>query len=251
MTMTQRPIVTLIVERIEVPVGFRAKGPNNRLIVVEGIGDMVMRNGKRMVCLKLRRDDANGLEYTPVAKDLQNRQWQVPSPIPGKNGGIIGGDYTQVNSGQGGNGFLTPIYTQDGNGGVNISYKPNFNGGDFDYSQMQHITNNRQYAPVGSLGNMGKDTSKLMFADNSNISIELGTDSDVNKLENLWATLSKKYSDTLRNYEPFFSVDASADGQGKELFHLRVGPVDSLETGDDVCSRLGRNGVFCSVVRTQ
>ena len=251
LTMTQRPIVTLIVERIEVPVGFRTKGPNNRLIIVEGIGDMVMRNGKRLVCLKLRRDDASGLEYTPMASDLQERQWQVPSPIPDKNGGIMGGNYTPVNSGQAGNGFLTPIYTQDGKGGVNISYQPNLNGGDFDYSQMQHITNNHQYAPVGSFGNMGKDGSKLMFADNSNISIELGTDSDVNKLENLWSSLSKKYSDTLRNYEPFFSVDASADGQGKELFHLRVGPVDSLETGDDVCSRLGRNGVFCSVVRTQ
>ena len=116
---------------------------------------------------------------------------------------------------------------------------------------MQRISNNYQYAPEGSLGNMGKNKSGLIFADNSNISIELGTDSDVSKLEDLWGSLSKKYSDTLGRYEPFFSVDAAADGQGKELFHLRVGPVDSLETGDDVCSRLGRNGVFCSVVRTQ
>lgn len=60
--MTQRPIVTLIVERIEVPVGFRTKGPNNRLIIVEGIGDMVLRNGKRIVCLKMRRSDDAGLE---------------------------------------------------------------------------------------------------------------------------------------------------------------------------------------------
>ena len=37
--MTQRPIVTLIVERVEVPVGFRTKGPNNRLIIVEAIGE--------------------------------------------------------------------------------------------------------------------------------------------------------------------------------------------------------------------
>ena len=74
---------------------------------------------------------------------------------------------------------------------------------------------------------------------------------NVNNLENLWSALSKKYPDALNRYEPFFSVDAAADGQGKELFHLRVGPVESLDDGDDVCSRLGRNGVFCSVVRTQ
>ena len=248
LTMTQRPIVTLIVERLEVPVGFRTKGPNNRLIIVEGIGDMVMRNGKRMVCLKLRRSDEAGLEFTPTTKELDEQQWQVPSPIPGKNGSAdgMGGD----------DDFILSNYTQNPNGGVNITYRPGYGGmnggqGGFDYANMQHISNNGQYAPEGSFGNMGGRGQGLMFADNSNISIELGTDSDVANLESLWGTLSKKYSDTLKKYEPFFSVDAAADGQGKELFHLRVGPIETLEEGDDVCSRLGRNGVFCSVVRTQ
>ncbi len=257
LTMTQRPIVTLIVERLEVPVGFRTKGPNNRLIIVEGIGDMVLRNGKRMICLKLRRSDEAGLEFTPTAKDIEERQWNVPAPIPsginGNNSGGYGGMGQSMNSN--GEDFIVSDYRQGANGGVNITYRPGYNlngqNGDFDYSKMQRISNNYQYAPEGSLGNMGKNRSGLMFADNSNISIELGTDADVSKLEDLWGSLSKKYSDSLGRYEPFFSVDAAADGQGKELFHLRVGPVDSLETGDDVCSQLGRNGVFCSVVRTQ
>ena len=72
LNMTQRPIVTLIVERIEVPVGFRTKGPNNRLIIVEGIGDMVMRNGKRIVCLKMRRSDDAGLEDATYATDFED-----------------------------------------------------------------------------------------------------------------------------------------------------------------------------------
>lgn len=41
-SMNQRPIVNLIIEGSESPVGFRAKGPNGRLIVVEAIGDMVL-----------------------------------------------------------------------------------------------------------------------------------------------------------------------------------------------------------------
>jgi len=251
LTMTQRPIVTLIVERLEVPVGFRTKGPNNRLIIVEGIGDMVLRNGKRMVCLKLRRSDEAGLEYTPTAKDFDERQWSVPAPIPDRAGGDGMGQ--TMNPAQNGDGFIVPNYTQGANGGINISYRPGYGGenGNFDYSKMQRISNNYQYAPEGSLGNMGKNRSGLVFADNSNISIELGTDGNVSKLEDLWGSLSKKYPDALGRYEPFFSVDAAADGQGKELFHLRVGPVDSLEDGDSVCSQLGRNGVFCSVVRTQ
>lgn len=38
LNMMQRPVVSMIVERIEVPVGFRTKGPDNRLIIVEGVG---------------------------------------------------------------------------------------------------------------------------------------------------------------------------------------------------------------------
>ena len=261
LTMTQRPIVTLIVERIEVPVGFRTKGPNNRLIIVEGIGDMVLRNGKRMICLKLRRSDDAGLEFMPTTKEMDEKQWQVPAPIPEKNGqgsnstsGAQGGATGQYDVNVGNSEIVVPAYNRNSDGSINISYRPNDNSGgsgNFDYSKMQRITNNRQYAPEGSFGNMGKNGGSLTFADNSNISIELGTDSNVTNLEDLWSSLSKKYADTLGDYEPFFSVDAAADGQGKELFHLRVGPVNSLEDGDDVCSRLGRNGVFCSVVRTQ
>ena len=70
-------------------------------------------------------------------------------------------------------------------------------------------------------------------------------------MEVLWKDLSRRYSSLLSGYEPFYSVDTPADGQGKELFHLRVGPVQSLDSGDSVCSQLGRNGVFCSVVRVQ
>ena len=85
----------------------------------------------------------------------------------------------------------------------------------------------------------------------STISIELGVDSNVSNLENLWNKLSSKYEEELGGFSPFFSVDAPADGQGKELFHLRVGPMKNLEAGDKICGKLGRSGVFCSVVRTQ
>ena len=85
LNMTQRPIVTMIVERSEVPVGFRTKGPNNRLIIVEGIGDMVLRNGKRIVCLKMRRSDDVGMENVSYADDLFENEWYVQAPIPGRN----------------------------------------------------------------------------------------------------------------------------------------------------------------------
>lgn len=280
--MNQRPIVTLINEKVETPVGFRTKGPNNRLIIVEAVGDLVMRNGKRIVCLKLRRSDSAGLEYGIYADDAQPG-WDVPPPL--KNGDLetafnpqngAGNDYlplagetrgkapAQYDVNVDGSQFIVPQYnqSQNGNGGVNISYQPGGLAGagahqgsvtgNYDYSKMQRLpkSNNQNNGNNKYLQQYGYGTG-FSDANNANISIELGTDANVANLETLWDGLSRKYKSDLTGYEPFYSVDTPADGQGKELFHLRVGPIKTLEEGDAVCSKLGRNGVFCSVVRTQ
>ena len=263
LNMTQRPIVTLIVERMEVPVGFRTKGPNNRLIIVEAIGDMVLRNGKRIVCLKMRRSDDAGLDDVSYAKDVTDKEWDRGAKIPaGAQSKAGGASYPDFSSGPVNGAANVPtgqtdinidgsevIVPQYGNGGTGGYYGA---GGNFDYSKMHHIQNNQQFDPAASeFANQYRYGSGFSDGSGSNISIELGTDANVEKLEGLWDDLSSKHSKILNKYDPFFSVDAPADGQGKELFHLRIGPVKSLEEGDGVCSRLGRSGVFCSVVRTQ
>lgn len=260
LNMVQRPIVTLIVERVETPVGFRTKGPNNRLIIVEGIGDMVMRNGKRMVCLKLRRSDDEGTQYVSYADD--DNAWDVGPKIPnGANGG---------NGSAGGAGNMSGVNggnSANGAGGANVGNGANGSGmngsmmtaggvcmatgcGDLDYSKMTRI--DRSHG--GSMQNpypQYKYGSAFNGDSAGSLSVELGTDSNVNNLESTWQDLSKRYPSLLGGYEPFYSVDAPADGQGKELFHLRVGPIKNLDSGDSLCSQLGRNGVFCSVIRMQ
>lgn len=376
LTAIQRPIVILIVERSETPVGFRAAGPNNRLIIVEGMGDMVLRSGKRMVCLKLRRADSDGLENTVYAKtnewDLQssyaskpenveniedseqiedvygqedvskdkssffdfssffsdsdndeqnvNQKGQaslnlsanvdvngVPAgvtttpnalnipvkndalnanininsipkvvpqtmpvdvnvnvdnkSIPSSNDIKLEGEY-DINID--GSKIVVPEYNKDAkvNGGVNVNINTKENGG-----QLGNSNNNSNPVLISSENTNVKSekistkTNKIieefknsLAYDNRNdssISIELGTDENVNNLEKLWNEISKRYSATIGKYQPFYSVDTPADGQGKEVFHLRVGPINSLEDGDDICSQLGRNGIFCSVVRIQ
>ena len=53
-SMTQRPVVSLMVEGGESPVGFRTDGEDGRLLIVEAVGDMVLRSGQRIVCIKKR-----------------------------------------------------------------------------------------------------------------------------------------------------------------------------------------------------
>ncbi|MBO5039231.1 MAG: TrbG/VirB9 family P-type conjugative transfer protein [Alphaproteobacteria bacterium] len=350
LTAVQRPIVTLIVERTETPVGFRAAGPNNRLIIVEGMGDMVLRSGKRMVCLKLRRADSDGLENTVYAKtnewDLQNAHASAPTDENNNNG-----QYEDVYGASSGNTSpqssenmqspnagvrnnvdffsdnlfsspnistpqnnmpaidslpkVTPVVAPQTNAatssqqpeitgqydlkaGSSELITPDYNNKPVDASityqkdetsktvenvaqkaaQMGNSSNNSSPVLISPKENAAEQTSMVSAQTeallkefrqaqalnneaNGNISIELGTDENVNNLEKLWNNISKRYSAVLSKYEPFYSVDAPADGQGKDVFHLRVGPVKSLEEGDDVCSRLGRNGIFCSVVRIQ
>lgn len=281
LNMTQRPIVTLIVERVETPVGFRTKGPNNRLIIVEGIGDMVMRSGKRMVCLKLRRSDEEGLQYVSYADDQNS--WDIAPKIPGgqaAGSGASGGAGGANGASDGANagGSAGAAVGTGGVSGSGVAAGGSLNGmmSVPNYANMPDGASGEAGASAGSgsgimsgadclptmvnCGSMGgvqnpypkyKYGSAFAGQKGENLSIELGTDSDVNNLENLWKDLSGRYSSLLGGYEPFYSVDAPADGQGKELFHLRVGPVKSLESGDTVCSQLGRSGVFCSVVRVQ
>lgn len=268
LNMVQRPIVTLIVERVETPVGFRAKGPNNRLIVVEGVGDMVLRNGKRIVCLKLRRADDSGI-YNIHAN---TNDWDVPAPLPdgqsasGKDSKVQGfglngsamdeksagmwqtGDPSLVgeyNISVGKNGeLLVPEYAFQ-NGGSDAK------GGAEGYRTMYKLQPGENKVDLPSSLSGYRYGAGFEGEGAASISVELGTDADVSNLESLWSGLSRKYASVLKGYQPFYSVDAPADGQGKELFHLRIGPVDSIDTGDEICSQLGRNGVFCSVIRIQ
>lgn len=348
LTAVQRPIITLIVERSETPVGFRSAGPNNRLIIVEGMGDMVMRSGKRMVCLKLRRADSDGLENTIYAKtndwDLQtgyasngndtaNKVEDVYSAGSADNNlqnGLSGGAGEQsffnssdfLNNGIQGNAPQSPQANQSGAAsGLDAlpkaavitgaaGQRPELTGQydikageaelvvpDYNNQQMNasisYDANAQNTGAVNpakvktdkilEMGSSENNSSPVMIAapssagdgknlvsaeteallkefrsgrafnnsTDSNISIELGADENVNNLEKLWSDISKRYSAAIGSYHPFYSVDTAADGQGQELFHLRVGPIKSLDEGDNICSQLGRNGIFCSVVRIQ
>jgi hypothetical protein len=83
------------------------------------------------------------------------------------------------------------------------------------------------------------------------LALELGANADIASLEQEWEKIYSKNEDVLKGYEPYYSIDATADGDVRELFRLRIGPVKSVKSGDSLCRKLGRRGFSCSVVRVQ
>lgn len=271
LTMTQRPIVNLIVQDTEVPVGFRTSGPNSRLIIVEGIGDMVLRNGKKLICLKLRRDPAAGLEYTDYSGSQSNSIIR-PSTIGQEAADItphgIMSQTTPAGSSAVANNNAAQIekYFNSGAGSMQAAPAPQavpLQNASLIYEQnmspMPSIPARVMQSPAAAANIVGvindvatqRPVSSTGAIDKETISIELGTSPDISELENTWERIFVQNKNTLEGYEPYYSVDTTADGNVRELFRLRVGPVKDINTADKLCKKLGRSGFSCSVIRVQ
>ena len=271
LTMTQRPIVNLLVQETEVPVGFRTSGPNSRLIVVEAIGDLVLRNGKKLICLKLRRDPSSGLEYTDYSGSQQmenslasytpsvmSAESEAYYPIAPHAKKYANTEYSQHQAEM--QQDITPYYNE-------TAQKPTYpmmaqNASSVYGSQMapiQSIPSNVMHSQKASAGienvmnqmPISAPQSNNIIASSETISIELGTHPEITQLEGMWEKILSKNADVLRGYEPYYSVDTTADGNMRELFRLRVGPVKNVNIADKLCKKLGRRGFACSVVRVQ
>ena len=304
LTMTQRPIVNLIVEDTEVPVGFRTRGPNSRLIVVEGIGDLVLRNGKKVICLKLRRDPTSGLEWTDYSGDsARPERWNAPAqpdnygydeevvsvddmlrrkqkpmtmdgqviendgyPCLGdtEECGIMDEEYASYDEYNAYEEYADNLYLED-----DYIVAADRHQGDMQPIQTipSNVLNSRQ-AQAGIQGVMsdfsmsGQEAVSGYAAQKAknhrvtaqaveSLALELGANADIASLEQEWEKIYSKNEDVLKGYEPYYSIDATADGDVRELFRLRIGPVKSVKSGDSLCRKLGRRGFSCSVVRIQ
>ncbi|MGD9638140.1 MAG: TrbG/VirB9 family P-type conjugative transfer protein [Alphaproteobacteria bacterium] len=213
LNMLQRPVVNLIVQKSEVPVGFRTRGKYGRLIVVEAVGDMVLRNGAKIVCLKLRKDPAFGLDMVEYDNSAISA-WDVPEP-----------ELSSLHKVAAAQDMANAQYVQNG---------------------MDLVRDSN----VGPAFFVSREKTESMAIRN-NISIEISSDTNVANLEKMWTSIEAQNKDLLQGYEPFYSVDTPADGSGKETFYLRIGPIKTLNEGDILCENLARRGISCNVVRTR
>ncbi|MDR2268898.1 MAG: TrbG/VirB9 family P-type conjugative transfer protein [Rickettsiales bacterium] len=243
--MTQRPVVSLLIEGGESPVGFRTDGENGRLLIVEAVGDMVLRSGQRIVCIKKRAKPflISDTQSVMALAESNVMQQQVQSLNYGYNGQVV----PMVAA----NGYgVAPTY----NYGAATSYGSGTSG-------INLLAADRNTAGAY----LPQKDIPLISSNQTGVAVELKSDTSVKALNDYWNKLLAKFSGDngaglLTPYRDmvFFAVDEQGignlgdTGTTARLYRLRLGPMTDIETAQTLCDKLTKfSGTSCHVVRIQ
>ncbi len=267
-SMTQRPVVSLLVEGGESPVGFRTDGEDGRLLIVEAVGDMVLRSGQRIVCIKKREKpfliadtasvmalaEANVAQSMLSGQSLNNIAYTDSMAAMSMGTGYTGtpvfvGNNQTVNQTTGAGyympaGFTAPMTMPASSGSV-VNMLP------------QQRNTAGAYLPQTNI--------PLIASNQVGVAVELKSDTSVKALDDYWATLLAKFSGDegqglLTPYKDkvFFAVDEQGVGElgaassAARQYRLRIGPLKDIDTAQTLCDKLlNFSSTSCSVVRMQ
>ncbi len=267
--MTQRPVVSLLVEGGESPVGFRTDGEDGRLLIVEAVGDMVLRSGQRIVCIKKREkpfliaDTASvmALAEANVAQSMMSNQ--------SLNNLAYTLDQNAINA-AGVNNTGTPVMIGNvaNNGAAAGYYVPAGFSTGATQTQIYGGTSGLTMMPTERItagSYLPQSNIPLITSNQSGVAVELKADTSVKALNDYWTNLLAKFSGDsgqgiLTPYKDsvFFAVDEQgvgdlgADSSTARLYRLRIGPMSDIDTAQKLCDQLLKfSGASCSVVRIQ
>ncbi|GEM_PF-500434 len=272
--MTQRPVVSLLVEGGESPVGFRTDGEDGRLLIVEAVGDMILRSGQRIVCIKKREKpfliadtasvmalaEANVAQSMMSGQSLNNIAYQMD--VNAMN--MAGTNYTgtpiyvgQNASAATGAGTYMPMgYGQSAYGQASLAGGAVATASGVTMMPTERVTAG-SYLPQSNI--------PLITSNQSGVAVELKSDTSVKALDDYWTGLLAKFSGEdgqglLTPYKDmvFFAVDEQGVGDlgaassTARLYRLRIGPMSDIDTAQKLCDQLLKfSGASCSVVRIQ
>lgn len=270
--MTQRPVVSLLVEGGESPVGFRTDGEDGRLLIVEAVGDMVLRSGQRIVCIKKREKPFLIADTASVMALAEANVAQSMLSGQSLNNVAYTDSLSAMNMGMNYTG--TPVFT-----GNSPAVNPATGAGYYMPAGFTAPQSMPQVAPqsTGSVVNMlpqQRNTAgaylpqtniPLIASNQVGVAIELKSDTTVKALEEYWTTLLAKFSGEdgqglLTPYKDmvFFAVDAQGVGDlgatssAARQYRLRLGPLADIDTAQSLCDKILKfSGTSCSVVRMQ
>lgn len=273
-SMTQRPVVSLLVEGGESPVGFRTDGQDGRLLIVEAVGDMVLRSGQRIVCIKKRAKPFLIADTASVMALAEANVAQSMMSGNSLNNMIYADNMTAINAGYGN---LTASPTYIGNV-PNAAVLPTMPAMPMNTGAMMYGTYDAPAMGNGTRGISMMPTERVTagsYLPNSNIplitsnqggvAVELRSDSSVKALDEYWAGLVARFSGNdgkglLNKYKDsvFYAVDEEGVGElgatssAARLYRLRIGPMPDIDTAQQLCDQLLKfSGASCQVVRIQ
>ena len=252
-SMTQRPVVSLLVEGGESPVSFRTDGEDGRLLIVEAVGDMVLRSGQRIVCIKKREkpfliaDTASvmALAEANVAQSLMANQ-SLNAIAYNDEQYAMNANYNDYTASP------TFVYNQPNN----MMYGSGAATGGANMIPATHTTAG-SYLPQSNI--------PLITSTQTGVAVELKSDRFMKPLNDYWTDLLAKFSGDdgvgiLTPYKDkvFFAVDEQgvgelgADSATARLYRLRIGPLSDIDTAQKLCDQLLKfSDTSCHVVRIQ
>ncbi len=264
--MTQRPVVSLLVEGGESPVGFRTDGEDGRLLIVEAVGDMVLRSGQRIVCIKKREKpfliadtasvmalaEANVAQSMMSGQSLNNIAYTMDQNAINAAGINYTGTPVMIGNtaSSAGAGYYMPAgFSTAATYGATPTGTPVM-------MPTERITAG-SYLPQSNI--------PLITSNQSGVAVELKSDTSIKALDEYWVGLLAKFSGengvgVLTPYKDmvFFAVDEQGVGDlgagssTARLYRLRIGPMSDIETAQKLCDQLLKfSGASCSVVRIQ
>ncbi len=248
--MTQRPVVSLLVEGGESPVGFRTDGDNGRLLIVEAVGDMVLRSGQRIVCIKRREKPFMIADTAAVMALAEANVMQSMMSNQSLN-----------NTAYGMYGSQQPTMMQTNGYGV----APTMNYGTQSSGSRKTGMNLVPTERITAGSYLPQSDIPLITSNQTGVAIELKSDTSVKALNDYWTQLLAKFTGEegaglLAPYKDmvFFAVDAQGVGElGSEstaakLYRLRIGPLSDIDSAQKICDQLLKfSGASCHVVRVQ
>ncbi|MBO4582763.1 MAG: TrbG/VirB9 family P-type conjugative transfer protein [Alphaproteobacteria bacterium] len=275
-SMTQRPVVSLLVEGGESPVGFRTDGQDGRLLIVEAVGDMVLRSGQRIVCIKKRAKPFLIADTASVMALAEANVAQSMMSGNSLNNMIYTDNMTAINAGYG-NLTASPTYIANV---PNATVMPNMQAmpmygamttsmyGTYDTSVMGNGTKGISMMPTERItagSYLPNSNIPLITSNQGGVAVELRSDSSVKALDEYWAGLVARFSGNdgkglLNKYKDsvFYAVDEEGVGElgatssAARLYRLRIGPMPDIDTAQQLCDQLLKfSGASCQVVRIQ
>jgi ComB9 competence protein len=250
-SMTQRPVVALLVEGGESPVSFRTDGEDGRLLIVEAVGDMVLRSGQRIVCIKKREKPFLIADTASVMALAEANVAQSMYSSQSLNSAAYYGMPATTTTGSG---YATPANV----GGYATAP---VSGGRTGSTGVTMIPSERNTA--GSY--LPQTNIPLISSNQAGVAVELRSDTSVKALNDYWTMLLAKFSGEdgkglLTPYKNmvFFAVDEQGVGElgsgssTARLYRLRIGPMADIDTAQRLCDQMLRfSEAVCHVVRIQ